>query len=277
MTKAFLLFLAVCIITNVSAIDKLKGIGDTLYSPYAALRSVDIDDFKWTNGFWAKRFEQIHKHIHLHLWKYFNGKSAEIGMSGIGSNHAVDNFRIAADLINGAYQGSKWMDGDFYKWIEAVAYVYAVTKYEKLNQLMDKVIDLIGKAQEPDGYINTYMTISGKKCFQNVQDHETYNMGHLMTAGCVHYRATGKTSLLSVARKAGDCLHDTFMHTDKHFLGYSSIMGLVELYRTTGEKKYLDLANHFINLQGTGDVEFGEPTYTVALLIFMQRQEKKPS
>ena len=102
-----------------------------------------------------------------------------------------------------------------------------------------------------DGYISVNRT--GQERFKQVGDHETYNMGHLMTAACVHHRATGKTNFLDIAIKAGDCLVATFPDESQHFLGYSSIMGLVSLYRTTGEQKYLDMAERFINMQGTGD------------------------
>ena len=75
--------------------------------------------------------------------------------------HSKQNFLIAGGLATGEHRGTNWLDGDTYKWLEGVAYVYAVTKDEKLNQLMDEVIGYIGKAQKPDGYINTQMTIPG--------------------------------------------------------------------------------------------------------------------
>jgi len=230
------------VLTSIPASAKNRGITNTTSSPYVKLRSVDIDDVEWTKGFWANKFKLCHNTMISNLWGLYSDPL---------KIPAWQNFQIAAGSVEGEFKGTKWQDGDFYKWLEAVAYVYAVTKDEKLNQQMDKIIKVIGNAQERDGYINTYMTIERKKRFQNIRDHETYNMGHLMTAGCIHYRATGKTSLLDIARKAGDCLYNTFMQSDIHFLGYSSIMGLVELSRTTGEKKYLDLAEHFVNMHGS--------------------------
>ena len=98
--------------------------------------------------------------------------------------------------------GPKWNDGDFYKWLEAVAFVYATTRDEDLNRQMDGIIEVIGKAQREDGYLHTPVIIAqrqnlpGADGFEDRLDFETYNMGHLMTCACVHYRATGKTSLL---------------------------------------------------------------------------------
>jgi DUF1680 family protein len=166
----------------------------------------------------------------------------------------LNRLKFAAGLYDHNPEAVAWSDGDCYKWIEAMAHVYSISGDAELDRLMDEWIAIIAKAQGGDGYISINVP-PGRQRFANVRDHETYNMGHLMTAGCVHYRATGKTTLLDVARKAGDCLYETFMHTDRHFVGYSSIMGLVSLYRTTGDKKYLDVADHLVNMQGTGDVD----------------------
>ena len=162
-----------------------------------------------------------------------------------------------------------WHDGDLYKWIEAAAAVYAATHDKDLDRQMDEIIAIVGKAQEEDGYISTPITIghgmqtggfdrekpfAGKKRWQKGPDHEVYNMGHLMTAACIHYRATGKTSFLDIARKVGDHLYSVFKDPSPELslLIYNPphIMGLVELYRVTGERKYLDLSGTFIDMRG---------------------------
>lgn len=224
-------------------------------SPYNSFNEVSAGDVTWTSGFWKDRFDQAYKVTIPHLYEYFNGKSNEIGISNLGKNHILENFQIAAGLKDGAFQGSKWGDGDFYKWVEAVADVYAVTKDRSLDSLLDEVIGLIGKAQQEDGYINTRIIITGEPRFVDVQEHETYNIGHLIIASCVHYKATGKTNFLEIGKKAADCLYRTFINPSVHFNGYTSIMGLTELYRVTGEKKYRDLALEFINKQGNGVIK----------------------
>ena len=224
-------------------------------SSHGKLRSVDLSDVQWTDGFWADRFTQAREVTIPTMWKYFQGETRSIGIDRDEASLVWENFLLAAQKKDGHYRpvpGSKWGDGDFYKWLEAVATVYGITHNQELDDLMDHVIEVIGEAQEDDGYLCTHMTLQKTIRFQEVRNHETYNMGHLMIAACVHYRATGKTSLLEISERAADCLHAEFMRPGAHFIGYTSIMGLVELYRTTGKQKYLDLAVRFIDMHGTG-------------------------
>jgi DUF1680 family protein len=170
-------------------------------------------------------------------------------------SHAYANFLIASGREKGEFEGRWWHDGDFYKSLEAAAYAYAVTKDRELDQLMDEVIEVIGEAQQKDGYISTPIIIRGLERFERVGHHELYNMGHLMTAACIHHRATGKSSLLDIAKKTGDYLYKTFKPRDPklaHFgFNPSNIMGAAELYRTTGDTKYLELAKIFVDMRGS--------------------------
>src|SRR6185436_19574373 len=100
---------------------------------------------------------------------------------------------------------------------EAVAAMYAATKDKKLDTWMDNAISVIGKAQKADGYIYTKSIIEQRKTgqakmFDDRLSFEAYNFGHLMTAACVHYRATGKSSLLNIAKKAADFLENFYAH-----------------------------------------------------------------
>src|SRR5204863_8960790 len=122
----------------------------------------------------------------------------------------------------------------------------------ELDRRMDQAIELIAKAQRADGYLHTPVLISERnggelKALGDPLDFEVYNMGHLMTAACVHHRATGKANLLGVARKAGDYLCKAFAAPDAALAGHgicpAHYMGLVELYRTTHEPRYLELAH----------------------------------
>lgn len=184
-----------------------KGITNTSASPRVKLRSVDINTMQWTDGFWADRFRLCHKVAIPNMWRLLDDPQ---------TSHAFENFRVAAGMKQGRHRGPIWHDGDFYKWLEAAAFVYATTEDEKLNRQMDQIIEVIGKAQRDDGYIHTPVIIaqrqqhSGAGEFQNPLDFETYNMGHLMTCACIHYRATGKTSLLRIAEKAADFLYAVY-------------------------------------------------------------------
>jgi DUF1680 family protein len=173
---------------------------------------------------------------------------------------SFQNFRVAAGLDTGRFRGPSFHDGDFYKTLEAVAAMYASTKNKQLDQWLDEAIAVIGKAQKADGYIYTKNIIeqnkTGKeKMFDDQLSFEAYNFGHLMTAACVHYAATGKHSLLNIATKAADFLVGFYGAASpeqaRNAICPSHYMGLVELYRTTHQKKYLDLVDHLINVRGT--------------------------
>ena len=226
------------------------GIAKTSASPYAKLHSVDIGAVQWTDGFWAQKFDLCHKKMIPNMWRLLEDPQI---------SHAYDNFQVAAGLIQGRHRGPKWHDGDFYKWLEASAFVYGITRDEKLNRQMDHIIDVIGKAQRDDGYLHTPVIISQRQqdsersAFQNRLDFETYNMGHLMTCACVHYRATRKTSLLHIAQKAADFLYEAYKHSPRNLANNaicpSHYMGIVELYRTVGDPRYLELAKGLIDVR----------------------------
>ena len=207
------------------------------------------DAVHWTKGFWADRFDVCHRVMIPNMWALLRDPNI---------SHAYTNFRIAAGLEPGEHQGPKWHDGDLYKWLEAVAHVYSVTRDESLNQLMDEVIETIRLSQRADGYIHTPVMIeerngSGAHSFQERLHFETYNMGHLMTAACAHSHATGKQTLMDGARAAADFLYN-FYKTATQELARNAIcpshyMGIVDMYRATGEPRYLELARNLVEIR----------------------------
>src|SRR5882757_2209364 len=228
-----------------------KALVNTTASTHAALESIDMGGVQWTKGFWADRFKVCRDSMIPHLWRIYNDPA---------TSHAFANFQIAAGLDTGSHAGPPFHDGDFYKLLEGVAAVYAMTKDPKLDSMMDRAIEVIARSQRKDGYIHTPVVIeerqhSGKvKAFEDRLNFETYNMGHLMTAACIHYRATGKTSLLKVAIRAADYL-DSFYRRSSPALARNAIcpshyMGIIELYRTTKNPEYLRLAKNLIDIRG---------------------------
>ncbi|MDB4919576.1 MAG: ATP-binding protein [Mucilaginibacter sp.] len=228
-----------------------KALVNTAASPFAKLSSVNMDEVIWTKGFWADRFKVCRDSMLPNLWKIYTDPTM---------GHATQNFEIAAGLDTGTHVGPPFQDGDFYKLFEGVAAMYAVTRDQKLDALMDKTIALFAKAQRPDGYIHTPTLIderyhpNSSKAFGDRLNFETYNLGHLMTAACVHYRATGKRSFLNIAIKATDYLY-RFYKTASPELARNAIcpshyMGVVEMYRTTHDPKYLELAKNLIDIRG---------------------------
>ncbi|MGN6179670.1 MAG: aceric acid hydrolase [Mucilaginibacter sp.] len=228
-----------------------KALVNTADSKYAKLTSVDMGDVTWTNGFWADRFNVCRETMIPNLWRIYT--DPKIG-------HGIQNFEIAAGLDTGSHVGPPFQDGDFYKLFEAVAAMYAVTHDPKLDALMDKTIAVFAKAQRADGYIHTPTLIAERndpknaKAFEDRLNFETYNLGHLMTAACIHYRVTGKRNFLDIAVKATDYLY-RFYKTASPELARNAIcpshyMGVVEMYRTTHDPKYLELAKNLIDIRG---------------------------
>jgi DUF1680 family protein len=217
---------------------------------YAKLQRTDINDVRWTKGLWAERFEICHRVMIPNMWRLLEDPNI---------SHAYENFLIAAGLKDGRHHGPKWHDGDFYKWLEAAAYIYGLTKDENLDQQMDEIIEVIGKTQRQDGYIHTPVIISqrnqpsGTTEFENRLDFETYNMGHLMTCASVHFRATGKTTLLDIAQKAADFLYSLYKHSPEKLANNaicpSHYMGIIDMYRATGDPRYLELAKGLIDIR----------------------------
>jgi uncharacterized protein len=235
-------------IFNLAAQD--ASLVNTSKSPFAKLKSVDMNSVQWTTGFWADRFGVCKQNMVPQLWKVYNDEHI---------SHAYKNFEIAAGLDTGTHKGPSFHDGDYYKMLEAVASLYATTKDKKLDTMMDRVIKTIAQSQREDGYIYTLSMIEQRKTgkknqFEDRLSFEAYNIGHLMTAACVHYRATGKRNLLEVAVKATDYLY-RFYKTASPTLARNAIcpshyMGVIEMYRTLGDKRYLELAKHLIDIKG---------------------------
>lgn len=216
---------------------------DTRKSPYAKLAPLPYGDVKWTNGFWKDAVDTCNEKTVPHLQRMF--ESAQI-------SHVLENFRICADPENmEPHDGTVFGDGDFYKWMESAMYAAAANQDEALFQQLEEYVQLIGKAQQPDGYLSTKQIIAERtgvgQRMGDINEFEVYNMGHMFTAACLYYRLTGRDSFLNIAKKSADWLENMYkeaLEKDEVQTAVcpSHYMGLIEMYRTTGEKRYLKLA-----------------------------------
>jgi hypothetical protein len=175
----------------------------------------------------------------------------------------IDNFAKAGKLMAGEFRGTPFDDSDVYKVIEGASYTLALHPDARLDQYLDDLIAKIAAAQEPDGYLYTARTIDPKcrldffgptRWSKLEGSHELYNQGHLYEAAVARFQATGKRSLLNVALKSADLICKTFGPAPDQLQeppGHEEIeIGLVKLFRVTGQRKFLDQAKFFCDLRG---------------------------
>ncbi|MGW5430326.1 glycoside hydrolase family 127 protein [Streptomyces sp. NPDC004059] len=179
----------------------------------------------------------------------------------------LHDLRLAAGTTTGAYTNDlPFMDSDVYKWLEAVAWAESEGADERLESQVDQLTALLADAQEPRGYLQSYFqVVRPDDRFVDLRwGHELYCAGHLIQAAVAHARTTGRTDLLAIARRVADHVDATFgPGRNEGVCGHPEIeTALVELYRHTGERRYLTLAQFFVDRRGhrvLGEDRFGAP------------------
>ena len=269
MKKVLIFSTAALLAVSTPAMAQKNGITDTGKSKFAVVSSTPVSAVKWTDGFWEERFGVFSGTSVQSMWETWKSDKG----------HGWNNFLIAAGEKKGKRHGPPFHDGDMYKWLEALTAVYAVNKDPEVGKIMDRFIELIQKSQRADGYLHTPVIIAemnkqatakeeakenatigtkvgtGKDgAFGNRLNFETYNLGHLITAGIMHKRATGKTTLFNCAVKAADFLYDFYKRASdelaRNAICPSHYMAIAEMYRETGNPKYLELSEKLIDIRG---------------------------
>lgn len=269
MKKVLIFSTAALLAVSTPAMAQKNGITDTGKSKFAVVSSTPVSAVKWTDGFWGERFGVFSGTSVQSMWETWKSDKG----------HGWNNFLIAAGEKKGKRHGPPFHDGDMYKWLEALTAVYAVNKDPEVGKIMDRFIELIQKSQRADGYLHTPVIIAemnkqatakeeakenatigtkvgtGKDgAFGNRLNFETYNLGHLITAGIMHKRATGKTTLFNCAVKAADFLYDFYKRASdelaRNAICPSHYMAIAEMYRETGNPKYLELSEKLIDIRG---------------------------
>lgn len=223
-----------------------------------------VKDVALNKGLLSERMRVIREEVIPYQWKALNDQ-----VPGAEPSHAIENLQIAAGEKEGVHHGFIFQDSDVAKWLEAVGYRLATHPDPELEKTADEVIELLGRAQEEDGYLNSFFTIMRPEGrWTNLRDdHELYCAGHLIEAAVAYYEGTGKRNLLDIVCRFVDLIDSVFGPEPgklKGYPGHQEIeLALIRLYHVTGDEKHLKLAKFFIDQRGQ------QPHY------FVQEWEKR--
>jgi DUF1680 family protein len=236
------------------------------------IKPIDFTHVKLQDGFWKSWVELATE------------KTIPFSFQKCEETGRIENFIVAAGIREGKFQGRfGFNDSDLFKIMEGAAYSLALKPDPEMETYLDTLIHYISGAQEEDGYLYTAWSLNANEyidfaCCTYSEDgqwkgttgssHEFYNVGHMYEAAVAHYQATGKRSFLEVALKNADLIYDVCMVQAKPYVpGHQEIeIGLVKLYRVSGEIKYLELAKHLLDIRADAkEGEYGQAHLPVVL------------
>lgn len=206
---------------------------------------VSFEKVKIDSPFWSPRMETA-------------SITANVNLEQCERSGRLGNFRRAAGREEGPFQGLFFDDSDVYKVIEGVAYTLMNSPNPELKAKADKVIDDICASQKPDGYINSYYSLTGfENRWTDMGMHEAYCIGHMIEGAIAYAQATGETALLNCARRAVHHMMDRFGEDKKTWVtGHEELeLALIRLYRYTGDESYLDFAHWLLDQRGHGHMD----------------------
>ena len=222
---------------------------DIKEQPLKMIEQIDFSHVKINDNFWSPR---LSKHVSATLPVCIDQIENQTGR--------IRNFENATKG-EGEHSGIFFDDSDVYKALEGMAYSLINNPDPELEKKADEWIDKFAAAQQPDGYINTFYTLTGlDKRWTNMDKHEMYCAGHMIEAGVAYYQATGKRKLLDVCIRMTDHMMSQFGPGKRHWVpGHEEIeLALVKLYQTTQEQKYLDFAYWLLEERGHGHGTMGD-------------------
>jgi len=209
------------------------------------IHAVAANEIDLVPGFWAERI-RVNGAVSL------PHALAQCELSG-----RIDNFSRAGGAMKSEHVGFHFNDSDVYKVVEGMSRQLLLTPDAGLQKSLEELIGKIASAQEKDGYLHPFVTLSAEeKRWQKPELHELYSMGHLIEAGAVNFAASGKRELLEVAIRAADRI-DADFNPGAGPLGYPPEhqqveIALVKLFEVSGERKYLELAKRLLDARGRG-------------------------
>lgn len=211
------------------------------------IKSIKIEH----DGFFGHLSELVRENVIPYQWETLNDRT-----EGADKSHCIENFKIAAGEAEGSFYGFVFQDSDLAKWLEAVAYSLMTNPDPELEATADEAIALIGRAQQKDGYLNTYYTIKepGRRWTNMRDNHELYCAGHMMEAAAAYYEATGKRELLDIMTRMAHHIDSVIGPEEGKLHGYPGHeeieLALVSMYHATGDETMLKLAKYFVDERG---------------------------
>lgn len=205
------------------------------------------------DGFWSPKIHMLAQEVIPYQWRILNDQIPDATPS-----HSVENFRVAAKESKSPYYGKVFQDSDIAKWIEAASYSLKYHDSPEVRKNLKDVIGIIGRAQQADGYLDTYYTVKepGKRWTNLTNGHELYCAGHMLEAAVAYKIATGDDSLLCIMSREVDCIRSVFGTEPgkiDSYPGHPEIeLALMRAYEITGEEKYYELASFFVENRGRG-------------------------
>jgi uncharacterized protein len=238
-------FLPLCF----SLIASFSSIASAADEPDYPIQPVPFTAVEVGPGFWAPRMETNRQTTVPYCFE----RCEDTGR--------ISNFVAAAEQNPDGFQGIRFNDSDVFKIVEGASYTLALKPDPQLDRYLDALIAKFAAAQEKDGYLYTVKTSRSKgrdghdpRWTSLAHSHELYNVGHMYEAAVAHYQATGKRNFLDIAINNADLIATVFGPNPgqlTHVPGHEEIeIGLVRLYRATGDKKYLDLSKFFVEMRG---------------------------
>lgn len=218
----------------------------------APIHTPPLNGIRITDPLFGRYADMVAEKLIPYQWEVLNDPE---------KSHCVDNFRVAAGELKDERKGMVFCDTDAYKWLETLSYCLQAGKCTEYEKTADDFIELLGRAQEDDGYLNTYYSVKcpEKKWTNLTEGHELYSAGHLIEAAVAYYNATGKSSLLNIAGRFADLICAMFGESEGQHRGYPGHqeieLALIKLGRVTGERRYMEKARYFLSIRGQ------EPNY----------------
>ena len=247
---------------------KDQGVLNLANSPYAKLHTVPVRAVTITEGFWSKRRK-------INVEKSIPSMLTELEQHG-----RMDNYRRLVGKSTEPEKGPFYSDSDMYKWTEAVGWVLQSGDQPELRKKTDGIIREIVAVQEPSGYLNTYFQGDHKpeRMQPHMQEvgHELYNLGHMIQGAIAYYRATGDDTLMNAGMKFVDGFlipnYGPGPNQKPIISGHPEIeMALIELYRTTGKRQYVDLAGYILHGDERADLTRRSIVYMFCGIPFTNR------